>query len=171
MKLLPDDETDEPWVDEPLAASITVESLRHGLPPPQQPLGEDGQMLQPKMPDDLSRATPDRLGKLMGQLVACANYATYLAAVDDVAATLAENRLEFLTAHVRQQKTGNSTVRRDKARNDPRVREANREFLTATAKHKLTTALLDNYERQIAAVSREISRRQLELERAIQKID
>lgn len=168
MKLTAQDDEDEPIDDgEPLA--LTADVLRHGLPAPQMPTTEDGEFLQPKMPDDLSKATPERLGRLMSQLVACANYASYIAAIDDVAATLAENRLEFVTAQVRMQKSGNSTVRRDKARNDPRVRDANRDYLTAMAKNKLTASLLESYERQIAAVSREISRRQLELDRAMQK--
>lgn len=149
----------------------TAEDLRHGLPAPHMPTNAAGGFLEPKMPDDLSQANPDRLGKLMTQLTACANYASYLCAIDDVAATLAENRLEFIVAQVRMQKSGNSTVRRDKARNDPRVHQANREYLTAMAKHKLTTALLEGYERQIHAVSREVSRRQMELDRAIRKND
>jgi hypothetical protein len=138
-----------------------------GLARPKLPRTADGDPLNPKLPRDLAGAPSQHLGKLLGHLTSCANYAAYVASAEDLRRVVAEHELEYITARVRLEKTGTNAAKNDKTAADPRVKDANAAYFAAFAKAKMTAVLLANYERQISAVSREITRRTNELERRV----
>jgi hypothetical protein len=135
-----------------------------GLPKPTQYRDDEDEPLDPKLRADLPSISNAELGVLMGQFVAMCEYAAYAAAVADVNRTTALSILNFVEAKVRLSKSGTVRQRADKTEVDPRVVAARTEFLERDAVATLTAALQKNYERGYTALSREISRRQVEAE-------
>jgi hypothetical protein len=135
-----------------------------GLPRPTLQTKND-EPLQPKL--DLSLASVDNktLGKLMAEFTAAAEYASYAHAIADINLTIEEYVLEFVTAKTRLGKSGTVQETKDKTTIDPKVREATATYLEKLAVAKLTASIMNNYERGIMAISREITRRQNELTR------
>ena len=134
-----------------------------GLPKPEQ-YEKNGEPLNPKLSLKLASISNGELGKLMAEFTASAEYATYAAAIADINRTVALNVLEFVEAKVRLSKTGTVQLKGDKTRVDPRVITARAEFLEKDAVATLTQSLQKNYERGLSTISREITRRQSELD-------
>jgi hypothetical protein len=134
-----------------------------GLPKP-EPYMRNGEPINPKI--DLKLASIDNaaLGKLMAEFTASCEYAAYAAAVADIDRTIEKNILEFVEAKVRLSKSGTVQRKADKTNVDPHVIAARQAFLEKDAIATLTATLLRSYERSLQTISREITRRQNELE-------
>lgn len=128
-----------------------------GLPIPQQPTIQ-GQPL-PALSTDLTRESNQTLGKLLSEFTAMANYVSYAATVADLTATADEHALEYETARTRLVKTGTVSEKNDKATVDPRVHHAQVKAYESRAVAELTESIRRNYERDLMAISREITRR------------
>jgi hypothetical protein len=135
-----------------------------GLPRPQQ-YTKGGEPLDPKLDLRLASIDNGALGKLLVEFTAAAEYAAYLAAVADIDKTVEENVLQFVEAKVRLSKSGTVQRKADKTNVDPLVIEARAKFLEKDAIATLTITIQKNYERSLSTISREITRRQTELER------
>jgi len=140
--------------DEAIAA---VKKAR--LPIPKRPTDAEGTPIVPKLPQELANATGMMLARLMSQYTGLADYAGYATALADIDLSTATHVYEHVLAKVRLQKTGSVQERTDKALTDPRVRSAARHYYSAEALAKLTNALSRSYERDLATVSREVTRR------------
>lgn len=134
-----------------------------GLPKPKQYM-KHGEPLNPKLDLHLASIDNSALGKLMTEFTAAAEYAAYAAAVADIDRTVEQNVLEFVESKVRLSKGGTVQKKSDKTNVDPRVIEARAKFLEKDAIATLTAVIQKNYERSLATISREITRRQTELE-------
>jgi len=132
---------------------------------PQRPVNDQNEDINPKLPLDLAASTPDKLGKLLTQFTAMCDYTAYAAALADIDSTVEEHVLETVTARVRLEKSGTVSEKADKTSIDPRVRDAAQKYFERYALFKLTATLLSNYERDLSAVSREITRRGQEWDR------
>jgi len=132
---------------------------------PHRPLAENGVDLNPKLTSDLASTPSHTLGKLLTQFTAIADYAAYAAALADIERVIEEHALEYVTARVRLEKSGTVQEKADKTAVDPRVRAASATYFERMAIATLTQTLLENYERDLSAVSREITRRGNEMSR------
>lgn len=101
----------------------------------------------------------------MTQFTALADYASVAAAEADIDLSVAEHVYEHVKSTVRLSKSGTVSERADKTIIDPQVKAAAQHYFNALALSKLTTQVLRAYERDLATVSREISRRGQDLER------
>lgn len=137
-----------------------------GLPRPEPVTDRHGEPFNPKLSLKLASIDAAALGKLMAEFTAACDYAAYAAAIADIDRSIEKSILEFVEAKVRLSKTGSNARRQaDKALIDPRVIAAKQAFLEKDAIATLTATLLRNYERSLSTISREITRRQNELER------
>lgn len=171
MKLIPalpiedDDRSIRYDVAEYRVTQIAIAKLRKaGLPKPQKYAGEDGEVLAPVLDLNLASVSNMQLGNLLVAFTACAEYASYCAAIAAVDRTVELNIFAFVQAKVRLSKTGTVRNRDDKTATDPRVVAANAKFLEKDAIAELTAVVQKNYERGLSTISREITRRQSELE-------
>lgn len=125
---------------------------------PKQPT-EEGKPISPQIRRDLTGISNQDLGKELSKFTACTDYATFQATIADLEATIAEQVLDMVTSQVRQEKTGTVQERSDKTRNDPRVKALHLEYFQKHAVARLTEAIVRNFERDVSAISREITRR------------
>jgi hypothetical protein len=102
----------------------------------------------------------------MTEYTAACEYASYAAAIADIDRSVERSVLDYVEAKTRLSKTG--TVRKvaDKALIDPTVVAARQAYLEKDALATLTATIAKSYERAINTVSREITRRQSELDRS-----
>lgn len=137
---------------------------RAGLAKPAQYFDKHGEPLAPKL--DLKLASIDNaaLGKMMAEFTAAAEYAAYAAAIADINRTVEKNVMEFTVSKIRLSKSGPMQKANDKANIDPHVVAARQNYLEKDAVATLTATILKNYERSLSTISREITRRQNELE-------
>jgi hypothetical protein len=101
---------------------------------------------------------------MLVEFTACAEYATYAAAIADINRSVEENIMEFVISKVRLTKSGTVQKKNDKTNVDPHVIAAKQRFLEKEAIATLTETIQRNYERALSTISREITRRQNELE-------
>lgn len=101
----------------------------------------------------------------MTQFTALADYASVAAAEADIDLSVAEHVYEHVKSTVRLSKTGTVQDKADKTIIDPQVKAAAQHYFQAEALSKLTMQILRAYERDLATVSREISRRGQDLDR------
>lgn len=134
-----------------------------GLPRPRQQV-VDGEALNPELDLNLADIDNGSLGRLLVEFTAACEYAAYLAAVADIDRTVEQNVMEYVEAKVRLSKTGTVQRRADRTNVDPLVIDARSRFLEKDAISTLTAAIQKNYERSLSTISREITRRQNELE-------
>ena len=137
-----------------------------GLPKPEQYTDKHGEPLNPKLGRDLAKVDNVTLGRLMTEFTAAAEYASYAAAIADIDRMSEKNVLEFVEAKVRLSKSGTVRKQADKTIIDPHVIAARQAFLEKDAIATLTATIAKSYERAIQTISREITRRQSELDRA-----
>lgn len=150
----------EDTLEEFQAKEHAVAQIRRAkLPFPRRPTDEDGKELTPRLPNDLSAATSDKLSRLITQFTALADYASVAAAEADIELSVAEHVYEYVQSTVRLGKSGTVQDKADKTNIDPQVKAAAQHYYNALALSKLTTQLLRAYERDISTISREITRR------------
>lgn len=134
-----------------------------GLPRPKQ-YEKGGKPLNPKLDLHLASTDNETVGRLLMEFTAASEYATYAAAIADIDRTVERNVLEFVESKVRLSKGGTVQRRTDRTNVDPRVIEARARYLEKDALATLTDAIQKNFERSLSTISREITRRQTELE-------
>ena len=135
------------------------------LPVPKRPINADGEEIHPRLPFDLPHTTTDKLGRLLGQFTSLADYASVAAAEADIELSVAEHVYEYVKSTVRLSKTGTVQDKSDKTTIDPQVKAAAQNYYRALALSKLTTQILRACERDLATISREISRRGQDMDR------
>lgn len=122
----------------------------------------------PDFPDDLSVVSPMELGRLHTVYAAVVYYAQYLAQLADLDLMDATTKFEHEAARelllVDMVKYKNVQERRAVADTQPTVVTAREVMEKARAKRELAKVHQQGYERLAGAVSREISRRQIESE-------
>lgn len=114
----------------------------------------------PVMPPDIAVISSEELGTLHGLFVAFYEYLEEKVALLETDAAEKESYLEHVRAEVRLGKAGTVADKDAKTLNDPRVIEAEQDYLVAAGKARLLKARLRGYDKCAAALSREMSRRQ-----------
>lgn len=149
-----------PSTTSPLDTALgEIEAL--GIPLPRQPL-YDGQPLPPQLTADLTLMGSVELGSYMSKIGATADYATTYVALCDIETTAAKHDHEVAYAAARFAASGTVQEKEVIAKTHPTVIQAKKRLDHVEAKLKMMTALLRNYERMMTAVSREMTRRQME---------
>lgn len=133
-----------------------------GLPVPERPVMPGGQSVE--LPPEIDQCTSTELGRLYGQISAFASYAAVHVGLADVDRSEARYRADILTAECTLGAVGsNRDERKSYVTLDPQVVQAESAFRVADARYVLLSRLLQGYERSIATISREFSRRELDL--------
>jgi len=120
---------------------------------------------QPKMPKDISLLDSDELSALFTQLTAWSNFvAGQLAAaqVDEHVLNKKKDSLEaklFLDKDNSKVKGERVTLIKAQVAADPRVEDLENQLTHAYAYRKMVEVVANNFERDVALVSREITRR------------
>ena len=120
---------------------------------------------QPKMPRDISVLDSDELSGLFTQLTAWSNYvAGQLAAaqVDEHVLNKKKDSLEaqlFLAKDNSKVKGERVTLIKAQVAADPKIEDLESQLTHAYAYRKMVEVVADNFERDVALVSREITRR------------
>jgi len=120
---------------------------------------------QPKMPKDISLLDSDELSSLFTQLTAWSNFvAGQLAAaqVDEHVLNKKKDSLEaklFLDKDNSKVKGERVTLIKAQVAADPRVEDLENQLTHAYAYRKMVEVVANNFERDVALVSREITRR------------
>lgn len=123
------------------------------------------QSTQPIMPRDISTVDSEELSELFTELTAWSNYvAGQLAAaqVDEKTVEKKKDMLEarlFLTKDTAKVKGERVTLIKAQVMADEKYMKLEEELLTAYAYRKMVEVIANNFERDIALVSREITRR------------
>ena len=150
------------WSSAVHSALDFVEGL--DLPLPEKPMGPDGQVLNPRLPHDITRLTSDQLGRLYGEFSAIAVYAETHAGLSDVEHADEEYKYDVGEAREGLQTEGENKEQRTwLLKTNTRVRAMKEQALARRARKVLMAALLRGYEKAINALSREMSRRGLDL--------
>jgi hypothetical protein len=136
------------------------------LPIPDKPVDEQGVALNPKLPPDITKLSNDALGRLYGQFTAVAQYAEAHASLTDIESTDEEYVYEIGEAREGLSVEGENKEKRVFAlRLSQLVQDKKQKALAKRARKVLVAGLLRGYEKAIAALSREQSRRQAELQK------
>lgn len=120
---------------------------------------------QPKMPKDISLLDSDELSSLFSQLTAWSNFvAGQLAAaqVDEHVLNKKKDSLEaklFLDKDNSKVKGERVTLIKAQVAADPRVEDLESQLTHAYAYRKMVEVVANNFERDVALISREITRR------------
>jgi hypothetical protein len=118
-----------------------------------------------QMPKDISSLHTDQLSELFSNLTAWVNYTAGQLAAAQVDERSLEKRRDLLEAklfvHKDMHKTKGDSVTLIKAQilNDPKIVELEEQLLQVYAYRKMLEVVYNNFERDIALVSREITRR------------
>lgn len=131
---------------------------------PAQPLNSQGQPLQPQLPSDITRLTSEQLGRLYGEFVAVASYAEAHLGLSDIVHVETEYQGDVTEATWGLQTDGaNKDERTYALKTNHKVRTARETALVKRARKVLLSKLITGYERAINALSREMSRRGMDL--------
>lgn len=132
------------------------------------------QAKQPLMPRDISVLDSDELSELFTKLTAWSNYVAgqYAAAqVDEKYIEKQKDMLEarlFLAKDNSKVKGERVTLIKAQVNSDPKIMELEEDYMRAYAYRKMLEVITNNFERDVALVSREITRRTNDV-RAIRK--
>ncbi len=131
---------------------------------PKAPLAEDGGMLQLELPRKIADWSSDELGELYAQFSGLASYAEVHVATADVERSDAKAHHEKMKALQGLSTEGaNATERNAAVAMHPDVVAASEEFRIADAKYTLLTSLFNGYDRSMRTISREFSRRGIDV--------
>ena len=124
------------------------------------------QSKQPLMPNDISIVGSDELSELFTQLTAWSNYVAGQLAASQIDEKTLEKRKDlleaklFLAKDTAKVKGERVTLIKAQVLADERYMELEEQLLKAYAYRKMVEVIYNNFERDIALVSREITRRQ-----------
>lgn len=117
--------------------------------------------IDPQMPNDVTELTSVELGRLHAQFVAVVEWLDVARALADISASNAEAFLEHVKSEVRLQKSGTVQDKTAKTLKDKRVFDAEQKFFMKEARAKILKARVGGMEKCAAALSREMTRRQV----------
>jgi hypothetical protein len=143
----------------PLAEATIAKVLAQGIQLPQLPL-INGEPLIPQLTGDITLLSSEALGRLHSQMTSAADYMSSRVVTIEVVCSEAKLNYDLEYARVRFVTIGTVVERDDTAKLDPTVIRLKTRLTEVEAELKFMTVLLRNYERDMAAVSREITRRQ-----------
>lgn len=132
------------------------------------------QAKQPTMPKDISVLDSDELSELFTKLTAWSNYVAGQLAASQVDERYIEKQKDMLEAKLFLSKDNSKvkgervTLIKAQVNSDPRIVELEEDYLNAYAYRKMLEVVSNNFERDVALVSREITRRTSDM-RAIRK--
>lgn len=149
------------------SVKAALESFDHmKLSLPELPVDDQGVALMPKLPHDITRLSNDSLARLYGQFAAVAAYADAQLGLSDIEHADADYEFELSEANVGLQTEGSSRDKREwQTLLSQSVRDKKAQALQRRARKVLLTALLKGFDKAIAALSREQTRRQDEANR------
>jgi hypothetical protein len=130
----------------------------------QKPTMEVGQL-----PNDITLLSSEQLGEKFTVLTAWADYASSQMAIAVIEERSAQKRLDFLENKLLLQKMGNAakgeriTLVKAQIAVNQDVQDLSMEYEEKYAYRKLVEMMLNNFERDIALVSRELTRRSNDL--------
>lgn len=140
-----------------------LERLQLGLP--ERPCGPSGDPLDPKLPSDLTSLNDIKLGKLYGQFCQMSQYAQLHLAIYSVQKSVYRQAEKYLRARSHLQQEGTVADKSASVECDKRVREMTMKSLVEQGTEDLTQAMLASFLIGRDACSRELTRRQITLER------
>lgn len=141
---------------------------RLSLSVPEAPTNAQGEPLDPQLPDDITAVSIQELGKLYGQFMAVSSYAEPQVALADIEHTDAKAHLNFIEAQSGLMSDGsNQQERKWNLQLDPEYRKAQEAERVAYAKFTLLEHLIKRYEKAAASLSRELTRRGVEISKDI----
>lgn len=156
------------------AAQLTVaqqaaqEVAARGFVFPQRPQ----QVYQGMMPSNLVQMNDEQLGSILNEISTWASYAETQLSMAKQARNEAENKMEFIKSRIRIALKASEEHRKlsnpdkdDIVNTDPRVLQAQREFLFCEAVYDYTKQLVNAAQRDWETVSRRITQRGQEIER------
>jgi len=123
----------------------------------------------PEFPDDLTEVSSQELGMLMTQFTGYVVYTEYLHTMVSIDCKQLGERLDHTGAKVQlseqvQKTFKNVTDRTASVKVDDEYNKGRETLRSLKGKRDLAKSLLNGYERMVTAISREISRRQVEAE-------
>jgi hypothetical protein len=134
------------------------------LPMPELPVDGVGAPVSPQLPYNIDEVPLPDLGRLYGQFAAMASYAARHVGEADVESSETKYKLTIIEAQAMLSSDGaNAAERKSNVALDPQVMEASEAHRAADAKFTLLSKLLAGYERSMATISREFSRRGLDV--------
>jgi hypothetical protein len=144
-----------------LVETVTAYAGELGLVVPGRPqIGEEAL----ELPWQIDTVPSSELGRLYGQFSAMATYAAVHVGLADVARSESKYRLTIVSAETTLQSNGSNAAERKAAVElDEQVMQAAEVHRLADARYVFLASLLQGYERSIATISREFSRRGLDL--------
>jgi hypothetical protein len=126
-------------------------------------------MMQAELPSDITMLTSEQLGEKFTVLTAWADYAASQLAVAQVEERASQRKLDFLENTLLVKKMGVAvkgeriTLVKAQIAVDQDVLDLSQDYEDKYAYRKLVEMMLGNYERDIALVSRELTRRSNDL--------
>lgn len=121
-------------------------------------------VIYPEFPDDLTLLSIEQLGKLQSVYTSWSNYIDEILAVDLSDMMYYENKRDYEETLVRLTSKGTFHSRKDFARANETVAMENMRYLELKAKVEILKAKLRSCERAWRSISRELSRRQINLD-------
>lgn len=134
-----------------------LKSMR--LHSPRRPKKEDGSLLDPSLPADITSINDEHLGRLHGEFAAMCQYAQFQLAMRATEHAIAKRVDRFTRARVRLEKSGTNDDKAAKVEIDSRTRKSGIELLVGEGQERLTQAIFDSYLIGRDLCSREMSRR------------
>lgn len=118
----------------------------------------------PEFPADLTTLSPKDLGQLQTLYTAWANYIDEILSLDICDMNYYEDAKDYAYTVVKLQTKGKLHEKRDSASIDLQTREEHMKYLELKSRVEILKAKLRSCERAWRAISRELSRRQINLE-------
>jgi hypothetical protein len=121
------------------------------------------------LPSDITMLTSEQLGEKFTVLTAWADYAASQLAVAQIEERTIQRKLDFLENKMLVQRMGSAvkgeriTLVKAQIAVEPEIQDLSIEYEEKYAYRKLVEMMLTNYERDIALVSRELTRRSNDL--------
>jgi len=141
-----------------------VEDL--GLQLPEQPRDDNGVVLMPVLPNDVTRLSNEQLGRLYGEFAAISIYATAHLALSDIDHTEVEYTADMTEAKFGLQAEGSNKDQRMFAlKTNLYVKQGREKAMQKRARKVMLSKLIDGYEKATNTLSREMSRRGMEMEK------
>lgn len=132
------------------------------------------QVKQPVMPKDISVLDSDELSELFTKLTAWSNFVAGQYAAAQVDEKYIEKKKDMLEARLFLAKDNSKvkgervTLIKAQVNSDPQIMELEEDYMKAYAYRKMLEVITNNFERDVALVSREITRRTNDM-RAVRK--
>jgi hypothetical protein len=119
---------------------------------------------EPIIPYDLTACSLKTIGQLFSVCHSWLAYIGPLVAIASIEMKVWEEVRDFIWSRLRQEEEGTKSDKDDKVRNSPRYIRVNAKYLLYSTQYDIIKGKCKQYENMVSALSREITRRQSELE-------